>query len=128
MTALPVMVHFDILENLPFGPLSCQLSAEGLISGLDYKNYRPYLGGNNYGSPLAESEMNHDYNYSALNSTLLVRWEYNPGSTLYLVWTRSRSEVDDTINDLDLSRDFDRFFSAGSENLFLIKASYWLNI
>jgi hypothetical protein len=110
--------------------LSCQLSAEGLISGLDYQNYRPYLGGNNYGSPLDENEneINKDYNYSALNSTLLIRWEYNPGSTIYLVWTRSRSQSDDRVNDLDFSRDFDRFFSAGSENIFLIKASYWMNM
>ncbi len=106
--------------------LSCQLSAQGLISGLDYRNYRPYLGGNKYGPP--ESGYNHDYNWSSLNSTLLVRWEYRPGSSLYLVWTRSRPDYDDSVNDLDLSRDFDRFFSAGSTNVFLVKASYWLNI
>jgi len=80
------------------------------------------------GSPLDENNINHDYNYSALNSTLLIRWEYNPGSTIYLVWTRSRSQNDDRFNDLDFSRDFDRFFSAGSENIFLIKASYWMNM
>ena len=106
--------------------LSCQLSAEGLISGLDYQNYRFYRGGQHYG-PIDDS-YNYDYNWGSLNSTFLVRWEYRPGSTVYLVWTRSKSDYDDTINDLDLSRDFDRFFSAGSENLFLVKASYWLNI
>jgi hypothetical protein len=71
---------------------------------------------------------NSDYNYSSLNSTLVMRWEYLSGSTLYFVWTRSRPEVDDTVNDLNLSRDFDRFFSAGASNIFLVKASYWLNI
>lgn len=106
--------------------LSCQLSAEGLVSGMDYGNYRYYRGGNSYSGPVAG--FNNDYNYSALNSTMLVRWEYNPGSTLYLVWTRARSEFNDQLNDLKVSRDIDQFFSAGAQNLFLIKASYWWNI
>jgi hypothetical protein len=105
--------------------LSVQLSAQGLIAGLDYENYRFYRGGQNYSDPY---NYNYDYNYSALNSTLLVRWEYMPGSTLYLVWTRARSEVDDRVNNVELSRDLDRLFSSGAQNIFLIKASYWMNI
>ena len=111
--------------------LSCQLSANGLLAGLDYENYRLYEGNNQYSAPGDYGDIaapNSDYNYSSLNSTLLMRWEYLPGSTLYFVWTRSRPEVDDTVNDLNLSRDFDRFFSAGASNIFLVKASYWLNI
>jgi hypothetical protein len=106
--------------------LSLQFSAVGLLSGLDYQNYRYYLGGNEYSEPL--TDFNTDYNYSAINSTLLLRWEYMPGSTLYMVWTRARPEVDYGANNLVLDRDLDRFFSRGSTNVFLIKASYWLNI
>jgi hypothetical protein len=106
--------------------LSCQLSAEGLISGLDYRNYRFYRGGQQYG-PAADG-YNYDYNWGSLNSTFLVRWEYRPGNTIYMVWTRSKSDYNDTVNDLNVSRDLDRFFSTGSENLFLVKASYWLSI
>jgi len=105
--------------------LSCQLSAQGLLTGLDYSNYRQYLGNNYYGYP--QSGFNNDYNYSALNSTLLVRWEYLPGSTVYLVWTRARSELDDSANNLVFSRDFKRLFSGGGSNIFLVKVSYWLN-
>ncbi len=107
--------------------LSCQLSAEGILTSLDYYNYRPYLGGDQYGDSLMNFDY-YDYNYTQLNSTLLIRWEYIPGSTLYLVWTRARPEADQTANNLALKRDFDRFFSAGAENIFLIKASYWWNI
>jgi len=105
---------------------SLQFSAVGLLSGLDYQNYRYYLGGNEYSEPV--SGFNTDYNYSAINSSLLLRWEYMPGSTLYLVWTRARPEVDYDHNKLALDRDLDRFFSSGATNVFLIKASYWLNI
>ena len=106
--------------------LSMQLSAQGLVSGLDYSRYRYYLGGNNYSAPFGG--LNCDYNYSALNSTFLIRWEYRPGSTIYLVWTRALSDFDPTLNNLDLHRDLDRLFSSGAQNLFLIKASYWMNI
>ncbi len=106
--------------------LSCQLSARGLMSGLDYRDYRPYLGGDRYGAP--EPGYDHDYSYTALNSTFLVRWEYRPGSTLYLVWTRAHADVDETANVLVPGRDAGRWFSDGGENLFLVKASYRLGL
>jgi hypothetical protein len=105
--------------------LSVQLSGQGYISGIDYSNYRRYLGGENYEPyPLDEK----DFNYSALNSTFIIRWEYIPGSTLYVVWTRAMSESNEDYNDLDVSRDLDRLFSGDSENVFLVKASYWWNL
>ncbi|MDF1544943.1 MAG: DUF5916 domain-containing protein [bacterium] len=106
--------------------LTFQLSAVALISGLDYQNYRYYRGGQNYSGPVGL--YNEDYNFSALNSTMLIRWEYSPGSTLFLVWTRARPEFDSGVNDLDFSRDVDRLFSGGDQNVFLLKASYWMNI
>jgi hypothetical protein len=105
--------------------LSIQLSGQGYISGIDYSNYRRYLGGENYDPyPLEEK----DFNYSALNSTFILRWEYIPGSTLYIVWTRAMSESDENLNNLDIQRDLDRLFSGDSENVFLVKASYWWNL
>lgn len=120
-----IQIDFSI-SYVPKSNLSVQVSAQGVIAALDYSNYRKYEGKDNYSS--ATGEFDHDYNWSALNTMLLVRWEYHPGSTLYLVWTRVRSEFDDQTNNLDLSRDFDRFFSAGSNNVFLVKLSYWMNI
>lgn len=105
--------------------LSVQLSGQGYISGIDYSNYRRYLGNENYEPyPLEEQ----DFNYSALNSTFIIRWEYIPGSTFYAVWTRAMSESDDNLNNLDIQRDLDRLFSGDSENVFLVKASYWWNL
>lgn len=120
-----VQISFT-LGYVPKSNLSVQLSAQGVIAALDYTNYRQYLGGENYGE--VEGDFDHDYNWSALNTMLLVRWEYQPGSTLYLVWTRVRSEFDDQSNNLDFNRDFDRFFSAGANNVFLVKLSYWMNL
>jgi len=126
--------HLTASASIMFNrDLSFQLSARGLMAGIDHHRHREYLGGTSYGdvwthrsSPAPFPEA--DYNWSALNSTALLRWEYNPGSTLYLVWTRSRPEYDPSCNDLKFNRDFSRWFSAGAENVFLIKASYWLNV
>jgi hypothetical protein len=106
--------------------LSFQLSGQGYITSLDYKNYRPYIGGEDYGDPVDIGDL--DRNYSALNSTMILRWEYLPGSTLYFVWTRSRSETDRDVNRFVLNRDMDRLFSHGASNVWLVKASYWWNI
>lgn len=95
---------------------------------LDYSNARRYLGGNSYQRMADISDDSYDYVRFDFNSTLLVRWEYLPGSTLYLVWTRSRPERDQNGNNLVASRDIDRLFARGADNVFLIKASYWWSL
>jgi hypothetical protein len=121
------LFNLNASASVVFSPtLSCQLSAQGLLTGLDYRYYQPYLGAGCYGP--CEAGYDRDYHYTALNSTFLVRWEYLPGSTLYLVWTRARSEVDDSLNDLDVARDFDRFFTGDAESVFLVKTSYWFSV
>jgi hypothetical protein len=66
-------------------------------------------------------------NFKAFNSNLVLRWEYRPGSTLFVVWSQGR--VDDS--DLDVTRsmprDFRRLFDQHPANTFLVKVSYWLN-
>jgi hypothetical protein len=66
-------------------------------------------------------------NFKAFNSNLVLRWEYRPGSTLFVVWSQGR--VDDS--DLDVTRsmprDFRRLFDQHPDNTFLVKVSYWLS-
>jgi len=106
--------------------LSWRLSGQGLISSLDYNNYRRYIGDNQYASDVEPAE--NDGTYSALNSTMILRWEYMPGSTLYLVWTRSRPDWADGVDHMEIRDELDRFFSRGATNVWLVKASYWWNI
>lgn len=106
--------------------LSWQISGQGLISSLDYRNYRRYLGGQDYATDIEPDDC--DGTYSALNTMMIVRWEYMPGSTLYFVWTRSRPEWDSAVNQMQIKDEFDRFFSSSATNVWLVKASYWWNI
>jgi hypothetical protein len=64
-----------------------------------------------------------DFNFREFLSNLVLRWEYNPGSSVYLVWSQTRSNSDFT-GTMDYSNDMDYLFSTKPHNVFLIKFSY----
>ena len=55
----------------------------------------------------------------------MLRWEYRPGSTLYLVWQQQRADQA-PIGHFRLRRDADGVFDASPDNVFLVKVSYWI--
>ncbi len=66
-----------------------------------------------------------DFNYKALVGTLVLRWEFNPGSTLYLVWTHNGSN-DEHPGDFQPLRDFRDLLQSSSDDVFALKVTYWL--
>lgn len=68
---------------------------------------------------------NPDFNARSLVGNAVVRWEYRPGSTLFFVWQQRRSELERE-RDFSFSRDVGAVFSQRPENIFAIKATYWL--
>jgi len=70
---------------------------------------------------------NPDFNYKSFRGTIVLRWEYLPGSTLYFVWTQNRADYSNP-GDLKLGRDLGDLFTAPGDNIFLIKVSYRWNI
>ncbi|MCH7874542.1 MAG: carbohydrate binding family 9 domain-containing protein [Gemmatimonadetes bacterium] len=67
------------------------------------------------------------FNIRSLRLSAVLRWEYRPGSQLFLVWQQSRRDRA-TIGSFDLARDFDALFDAPSENVFTVKLSYWFGL
>jgi len=67
-----------------------------------------------------------DFNVLSFRSNLVLRWEWRPGSTLYLVWQQDRSAEIFTPDRVSLN---DLFESVGrrGDNFFAIKASFWLS-
>jgi hypothetical protein len=63
----------------------------------------------------------------SLRGNAVLRWEYRPGSTLFLVWTRSGGTTLSR-GRLDFSDDVRGLFEGASQNVFLIKASFWLGM
>ena len=67
---------------------------------------------------------NPDFNFRSVQGNAVFRWEYRPGSTLFLVWQQQREDFART-GDFDFSRDLSDLFRSKSTNVFLIKASFW---
>jgi hypothetical protein len=71
---------------------------------------------------------NPDFRTRSVRVNAVLRWEYRPGSTLFLVWTQSRSGffADPSF---DAGRDFGRqLFRDPPTNVLLVKVNYWLNL
>ena len=75
----------------------------------------------------AFSFWNPDFNFKSLRGTMVLRWEYLPGSTLYFVWTQNRADYSHP-GQFSFWRDLESLFTAEGDNIFLIKISYRWNI
>ncbi|MGD0753625.1 MAG: DUF5916 domain-containing protein [Bacteroidales bacterium] len=67
-----------------------------------------------------------DFNVKQFLSNFVVRWEYSPGSTLFLVWSQTRSYYTDS-GQMNYFNDIGNLFNKGlntPHNVFLIKFSY----
>jgi len=67
-----------------------------------------------------------DFDVREFNSTLVARWEYRPGSLVYLVWSQARS--DDVLragDGLSFRRGLGQTFDVPAHDVFLVKFSKW---
>lgn len=67
---------------------------------------------------------NPDFNFRQFRSNLVVRWEYLPGSTVYLVWSQGRTSTDSN-GMFSYGNDMKDLFKITPHNVFLLKFSYW---
>lgn len=110
------------LEKLVYGEDVGAIRAEGSGGALSYV-IDPDGDG-----PADEFEVaNPDFNFRSLRGNLVFRWEYVPGSTLFFVWTQDRNTAE-RVGDFDLGRDVGRMFDSPADNVFLVKATYWLGL
>ena len=76
------------------------------------------------GGPAAPFTFNDpDFNLKSLRGTVVLRWEYRPGSMLYFVWTQRRADYSHP-GDFKLWRDLGDLFQAPGANIFMVKFSY----
>ena len=69
---------------------------------------------------------NPDFSFSQFRSNLVFRWEYNLGSTLYLVWAHDRSGWEGTYNPAtDIVGDL---FGMKGNNIFMFKLNFWFSL
>jgi hypothetical protein len=70
---------------------------------------------------------NPDFNDQALNTNIVLRWEYLPGSTLFLVWSQAREGRNGDYF-TTLGNDLRDTFRVPPANVILLKASYWMSL
>lgn len=67
------------------------------------------------------------FNSKQFRSNVVLRWEYRPGSALFLVWQQGREGNGADPRDRSFRGDLGRLFDSPANNTFLIKVSYWLD-
>ncbi|HET9624660.1 MAG TPA: DUF5916 domain-containing protein [Kofleriaceae bacterium] len=69
-----------------------------------------------------------DFNFRQLRSTVVLRWEYLPGSTVFAIW--SHGQTSDALDDgrFRFGRDVTALTTAASENIVMVKANYWIGL
>jgi len=114
--------------------LSLELYAEPFVSAGDYRNYKELINGRSKDfdqryAPFAFNFApgdNPNFNEKSFRTTNVLRWEYRPGSTLFVVWQQAR-ENDAVPGGFRFGRDVRDIFGVTPRNTFLVKLAYWLN-
>ena len=147
-----MQVSLDTRLDWVFSPaLSLQLYLQPLISSGDYSDIKELRAPstyafNVYGGDAGTSQTdasgdytidpdclgpaasfvvpNPDLNFRSFRGNAVLRWEYRPGSALFLVWQQGR-EATEPFGDFDFSRDWRGLFSIEPENVLALKITYW---
>ncbi len=142
--------------NVTFTPsLSLELFAQPLISGADYERFKEFesrrdrrmrvFGPDEVSSDIVNGQRQYtidpdgpgaaapfsfadpNFNFRSLRGNAVFRWEYRPGSTLFVVWTQQRQDFASR-GDFDFGRDRNALFAAKPDNILLVKMNYWLRL
>jgi hypothetical protein len=114
--------------NVNFSPdVSFDLFAQPLISTGDYGDPIQLRAPRTYEFDPYEGSGNSDFNVTSLRGNAVLRWEWRPGSTMFLVWQQRRSGYAES-GRFDFDRDTRAIFEGKPENVFLVKLNYWLNL
>ncbi len=115
--------------------LSLQIYAQPFVSKGQYSNIRdltapraaafddrfiPYADPAVAGNPA-------EFNVKQFRSNVVARWEYRPGSALFVVWQQGRQDNETAYGGRTFGGDLRQLFQAHADNTLLVKLSYWLD-
>jgi hypothetical protein len=67
-----------------------------------------------------------DFNVKSMRLNAIFRWEWRPGSAIYVVWTEARAD-DSRPGIFAFGEDLRRVFSAPADDVIMFKIAWWLN-
>lgn len=113
--------------------LTLEAYAQGFLAAEAYSDHasfpapatgpRPVIHLDDLGPPPAAVESDPDYESATLNASLVLRWEYRLGSTLYVVYTHAQSDTVTPEGEARLS--FPLLRPRLASDVLLLKLSYW---
>ena len=126
-------LDFTTRANISFTPtLSLQFYVQPFITIGGYTGFKELIEPKSYQFKPYLLNENRDFHRRSLRGNTVLRWEFRPGTTLFLVWSQSR-EVDlSRVEEADLEfRPFHRLrtsFTDTGSNIFLVKCRYWFGM
>jgi uncharacterized protein DUF5916/cellulose/xylan binding protein with CBM9 domain len=124
-SSITTRVNYTITPNL-----SVQVYAQPFVSSGQYSGFKELVNGRaeNYDDRYAPYayDTSPDFKVLSFRTTNVMRWEYRPGSTLFVVWQQGREGVG-APSSFRFGRDYGDIFGTAASNAFLVKLAYWLN-
>jgi len=124
-SSLTARVNYTITPNL-----SVQVYAQPFVSSGRYGGFKELVNGRakDYDDRYAPYayDTSPDFKVLSFRTTNVMRWEYKPGSTLFVVWQQGREGLG-APSSFRFGRDYGDIFGTPSSNAFLVKLAYWLN-
>lgn len=103
--------------------LSLQFYTQILLARGRYESYRVLVESETFVGVAQPPQ--YDFNYAIFDANVLLRWEFLPGSTIYLVWTQSRFG-DSGRYATDFGPRLRETFKLPHDDAVLLKVSYWM--
>lgn len=129
-TSMNVRLNYTMTPNLTFELYGQPFMSKGTYS--DVREISSTPGADSYDdrfqpyTPPADAQLR--FKVTELISNTVVRWEYRPGSTLFVVWQHGRRGPGPNDRfDQPWTRDYKDLFGLHPDNTFLVKVAYWLN-
>jgi len=126
-------LDFTTRANISFTPtLSLQFYVQPFITIGAYSNFKELAEPKSYQFKPYPLKRNPNFHRRSLQGNTVLRWEFRPGSALFLVWTQSREVELERIGASDLEfrplSQLSSSFTDEGKNIFLIKCRYWFGI
>ena len=123
-------ISATIRLNWAFTPrISLLTYLQPLISTGQYTSYKSLARPRSYEfDPVAQpAPPGDDFNFKSLRGNAVFRWEYMPGSTLFLVWTQERSD-NEVEEGFEFRPSWNQLKAADPNNIFLAKVTYYFTL
>lgn len=118
--------------NWAFTPkLSLQTYMRPLFYTADFSRYKTFEERKTYNFQVLDQatqdsfESLLDFDYRIIQGNAVLRWEYRPGSTIFLVWQQEKEQFLDGQSFFEPFRNTPELLKEKPINIFLLKFSYW---